>query len=127
MTRDKRYAYSGGGRAITSVSVSSDAGCTWIPAQLHPVSRPIKPHKQSEQQSVSPSNEPTEEINLPKEMPHWAWTLWEATVEIPKVHASNWLVLFQLSDLASYFPVTHSVFTQKTIVLIDYSLAPLCS
>lgn len=52
------YAWSGGGRAIIRVDVSIDGGKTWQEAEL-------TPNRQTQYRA-------------------WAWTLWEATVEIPK-------------------------------------------
>ncbi len=54
------YAWSGGGRGIIRVDVTPDNGTTWHQATLKRL--PQKPGRQ------------------------WAWTLWEATVPLPKGH-----------------------------------------
>jgi sulfite oxidase len=56
----KGYAWSGGGRGIIRVDVSIDGGKTWQSSQLQHAKQKV--HQQ------------------------WAWTLWEATVPIPKDH-----------------------------------------
>ena len=48
----KGYAYAGGGRAVTSVEITLDDGCTWIETTLH---RPCPPSTHGK---------------------HWGWTLW---------------------------------------------------
>ncbi|CAM9501399.1 unnamed protein product, partial [Choristocarpus tenellus] len=54
----KGYAVSGGGRAVVRVDVSADGGSTWQEAELKPTSQPLNRT--------------------------WAWTLWEASILIPK-------------------------------------------
>ncbi len=54
----KGYAFSGGGNGILRVDVSIDNGVTWQTADLQP-SEKQKSHK------------------------NWAWTRWEATIQIP--------------------------------------------
>ncbi|XP_046332499.2 sulfite oxidase-like [Haliotis rufescens] len=56
----KGYAWSGGGRGVVRVDVSADGGQTWEEAEL-----------QSNNQPAYKS---------------WAWTLWEATIPLPKDH-----------------------------------------
>lgn len=48
----KGYAYAGGGRAVTSVEITLDDGCTWLETTLH---RPCPPSTHGK---------------------HWGWTLW---------------------------------------------------
>ncbi|XP_078577676.1 sulfite oxidase-like [Branchiostoma floridae x Branchiostoma japonicum] len=55
----KGYAYSGGGREIIRVDVSADGGKTWHPTEL--VAKPNQGYNRT-----------------------WAWTLWEASVPLPK-------------------------------------------
>ena len=55
----KGYAWSGGGRGIVRVDVSTDGGKTW-------------PY-------VASLSEEKQKLNR-----EWAWTLWEATVNVPK-------------------------------------------
>lgn len=50
------WAHSGGGRSVTSVEVSADAGTTWTPATLSP------------------------------RRGRWAWRLWQATLSLPTGH-----------------------------------------
>ena len=54
----KGYAWSGGGRGIIRVDVSIDGGKTWQCADLEKEKQPL--HRE------------------------WAWTIWEATLPIPK-------------------------------------------
>jgi len=54
----KGWAYSGGGRNILRVDVSADGGETWVPAELG-------------------------EGSSQKYNKSWAWTFWEAEVDIP--------------------------------------------
>jgi sulfite oxidase len=54
------WAWSGGGRAIIRVDVSHDEGKTWSTAELLPPPAPQLPGRA------------------------WAWTLWEATIPIPR-------------------------------------------
>lgn len=54
------YAWSGGGRNIVRVDVSSDAGNTWTAAKLHPAAK---------QQRYNRA---------------WAWTPWELNVPVPQ-------------------------------------------
>lgn len=56
----KGYAWSGGGRDIVRVDVSIDDGKNWLPTQL------IKLEEQRDGEKA------------------WAWTLWEATVDVPE-------------------------------------------
>ena len=53
------YAWSGGGRGIVRVEVSADGGETWVPASLS-----------------QPTGQPLGRM--------WAWTLWSATLPLPK-------------------------------------------
>ena len=53
------YAWSGGGRGIIRVEVSSDGGKTWVSAKLQ--------------------QDPEQDLDH-----MWAWTLWRAVVKIPK-------------------------------------------
>jgi sulfite oxidase len=55
----KGYAWSGGGRGILRVDVSPDGGNTWTNARLK-----------------GPAEQPRNKV--------WAWTLWEAEVELPE-------------------------------------------
>ena len=57
----KGFAWSGGGRAITRVDVSSDGGRSWLPTEI--VARP---------DDASPSQSRS-----------WGWTLWTAEVPVP--------------------------------------------
>eukprot|EP00752_Nemacystus_decipiens_P016390 g14652.t1 len=54
----KGYAVAGGGRAVVRVDVSADGGETWTTAELKPTSQPL--------------------------YRTWAWTLWEASLPVPK-------------------------------------------
>ncbi|CAM9418603.1 unnamed protein product [Ectocarpus sp. 4 AP-2014] len=54
----KGYAVAGGGRAVVRVDVSADGGETWTSAELKPTSQPL--------------------------YRTWAWTLWEASLPVPK-------------------------------------------
>eukprot|EP00903_Cladosiphon_okamuranus_P009269 g8844.t1 len=54
----KGYAVAGGGRAVVRVDVSADGGETWTSADLKPTSQPL--------------------------YRTWAWTLWEASLPVPK-------------------------------------------
>lgn len=56
----KGYAYSGGGRGVNRVDVSTDGGRTWITATLTHTEGKLKRN--------------------------WAWSLWEADVPIPRDH-----------------------------------------
>jgi sulfite oxidase len=58
------YAYSGGGRGIVRVDVSSDAGKTWKTATL-----------------TAGKEQPLDRA--------WAWTFWESVVDIPEVIPSD--------------------------------------
>ncbi|GLC42769.1 hypothetical protein PLESTM_001377800 [Pleodorina starrii] len=63
------YAWSGGGRGILRVDVSTDGGSSWTAAKLLPPPPGAPPHG-----SYSGA---------------WAWTLWEATVPLPKPGADG--------------------------------------
>lgn len=52
------YALAGGGRAVVRVDVSADGGETWISAELKPTNQTLNRT--------------------------WAWTLWEASLPVPK-------------------------------------------
>ncbi len=54
----KGYAWSGGGRGIIRVDVSLDGGNNWFTADLQ---KPDQPYNRV-----------------------WAWTLWTATIPVPK-------------------------------------------
>ena len=58
------YAYSGGGRGIVRVDVSSDAGKSWVTASLR-----------------SGKEQPLDRA--------WAWTFWDCTVDIPETTPAN--------------------------------------
>ncbi|CAH8561849.1 unnamed protein product [Dicrocoelium dendriticum] len=67
------YAFSGGGRGILSVRVTTDDGKTWHEASLRPISPPA---------GIDPSHLPSDDLALThRTRQQWAWTLWE--VEIP--------------------------------------------
>ncbi|GIL84054.1 hypothetical protein Vretifemale_12777 [Volvox reticuliferus] len=59
------YAWSGGGRGIIRVDVSTDGGATWTAAKLLPPPPGAPPPGSSYTGA-------------------WAWTLWEATLPLPK-------------------------------------------
>ncbi|KAG2487321.1 hypothetical protein HYH03_014038 [Edaphochlamys debaryana] len=63
------YAWSGGGRGIVRVDVSTDGGRSWAPARLLPPPPGAPPPG-----SYSGA---------------WAWTLWETTVPLPKPSADG--------------------------------------
>ncbi|GIL59243.1 hypothetical protein Vafri_13880 [Volvox africanus] len=63
------YAWSGGGRGIIRVDVSTDGGTTWTAAKLLPPP-----------QGAPPPGSYTGA---------WAWTLWEATLPLPKPAAEG--------------------------------------
>lgn len=58
------YAYSGGGRGIVRVDVSSDAGKSWVTASLR-----------------SGKEQPLDRA--------WAWTFWDCVVDIPDTTPAN--------------------------------------
>ncbi len=62
----KGYAYSGGGRDIARVEVSSDGGTTWRTADLLPR-----------------DGEPVAGASTPFRPAEWSWRLWAAEVPIP--------------------------------------------
>lgn len=70
----KGYAWSGGGRGIARVDVSIDGGKTWNSATL----------------------------NAPKQPMYktFAWTLWEASLPIPKGHKGKVEIICKAADLA---------------------------
>ncbi|KAL3885841.1 hypothetical protein ACJMK2_025873 [Sinanodonta woodiana] len=67
----KGYAWSGGGRGIYRVDVSADGGKTWHEADLN--------------------------TNNQSPFKAWAWTLWEATVPLPK-ESKNTLLICKAID-----------------------------
>ncbi|KAH8850797.1 Sulfite oxidase, mitochondrial [Schistosoma japonicum] len=69
------YAFSGGGRGIISVRVSSDGGKSWYEAKLSPASPAIQSNV-AEINSDSPSKS--------RSVKQWAWTLWTVDIPIPK-------------------------------------------
>ncbi|KAI8813884.1 protein SUOX-1, isoform a [Cladochytrium replicatum] len=70
----KGYAYSGGGRGIERLDVSSDGGKTWHAADL------IK----------APEDLPRgKNTNAKDGKPTWAWTLWEAHVPVGQADAGK--------------------------------------
>lgn len=71
----KGYAWSGGGRDIVRVDVSSDGGKTWTPAALQKV-----PHSRPDRA--------------------WAWTLWEATLPLPEGHSGPLELVCKATDAA---------------------------
>ncbi|XP_052824361.1 sulfite oxidase [Octopus bimaculoides] len=68
------YAWSGGGRGIIRVDVSIDGGKTWQTASL-----------QTAKQSLYRT---------------YAWTLWSATVEIPKDHSGTLNLVCKATDIS---------------------------
>lgn len=68
----KGYAWSGGGRGIVRVDVSTDGGETWISATLKPPKQPM--YKM------------------------FAWTFWEATVPVPKNHGGKVEIICKAAD-----------------------------
>jgi len=73
----KGYAYSGGGRGIVRVDVSIDNGESWTTAQL----------KEGKEQPMHRA---------------WAWTFWEATIDVPKDLAGRKMEIISKATDASY-------------------------
>ncbi|VDP99991.1 unnamed protein product [Trichobilharzia regenti] len=69
------YAFSGGGRGIISVRVSTDNGKSWHEAELTPVSPPAEGHPDNDLKNNSPAEN--------RSMKQWAWTMWSAKIPIP--------------------------------------------
>ncbi|KAF6780004.1 hypothetical protein AHF37_00469, partial [Paragonimus kellicotti] len=70
------YAFSGGGRGILSVRVSTNGGHSWHEAELHPVSPPA---------GIDPSDLADGDLALAhRTRQQWAWTLWEVEVPVPE-------------------------------------------
>nr|CAH8825450.1 unnamed protein product [Trichobilharzia regenti] len=70
------YAFSGGGRGIISVRVSTDNGKSWHEAELTPVSPPAEGHPDNDLKNNSPAEN--------RSMKQWAWTMWSAKIPIPE-------------------------------------------
>uniref|UniRef100_A0A5K4FBX9 sulfite oxidase n=1 Tax=Schistosoma mansoni TaxID=6183 RepID=A0A5K4FBX9_SCHMA len=70
------YAFSGGGRGIISVRVSSDGGRSWYEAKLSPASPPAG------QGYVTDMDNHYSLKN--RSVKQWAWTLWTVEIPIPK-------------------------------------------
>ncbi|CAH8467825.1 unnamed protein product [Heterobilharzia americana] len=68
------YAFSGGGRGIISVRVSSDNGKSWYDAKLTPVSPPT-----SDDENGLDNNSPGKNRSVKQ----WAWTIWSVEIPIP--------------------------------------------
>jgi sulfite oxidase len=68
----KGYAYSGGGRGIVRVDVSTDGGKTWNAAVLNQPKQPL--------------------------YKTFAWTFWEATLPIPENHDGNVEIICKAVD-----------------------------
>ena len=73
----KGYAYSGGGRGIVRVDVSADGGKTWTTAALG-----------------RGSEQPLDRA--------WAWTFWEADIEVPAAAVSGGIEIVCKAVDASY-------------------------
>ena len=63
------YAYSGGGRKVTRVELSTDRGATWRPAEIERVEPPTV-HGM-----------------------HWAWVLWRLTLSVAELAACGEVAL----------------------------------
>merc|ERR1719183_1153016 len=70
------YAYSGGGRAVTRVEVSTDEGATW---ELAEIDKRVKPTPQGQ---------------------HWAWVLWTLPLPTTKLVTSK-SILCRATDCSS--------------------------
>ena len=71
------YAYSGGGRGIVRVDVSSDGGVTWQTARLG-----------------EGHNQPLDKA--------WAWTFWDCVVNIPEDKVGSKVEIISKATDASY-------------------------
>lgn len=68
----KGYAWSGGGRGVVRVDLSLDGGKTWHSAELKPNNQPL--------------------------YKSYAWTLWEATLPLPKDHKGKVEIICKAVD-----------------------------
>ena len=84
------YAYSGGGRGIVRVDVSSDDGSTWKTATL-----------------TSGKEQPLDRA--------WAWTFWDCVIDIPDCTLSTGAVKVQYSRISSSFSTYSSISTYSII------------
>ena len=71
----KGYAYSGGGRGVNRVDLSTDGGTTWLTASI--------------------THAPTGKLER-----NWAWSLWEADVPIPSDHNGELEIICKAVDTA---------------------------
>lgn len=104
MTLHFSYAFSGGGRGIISVRISSDGGRSWYQAKLSPASPPAA------EGDVTDIDNPHSLKN--RSVKQWAWTIWTVEVPIP----SKCLIMLTDVFVCLNFIVQRAVTVVRTVL-----------